>query len=139
MSATMVTFESLVGRHVLTGVDMDRESIKREWGPSFEYCDTLRFVLDGVTYRAVEDPDDGYRSAMGEFSISEAPVKNTFAKVRVLARVENKSTYGGPANILQLIDERNGLVVLEVGTDNTDDYYPSWVGRWVPENLWRKP
>jgi hypothetical protein len=32
-------------------------------------------------------------------------------------------------------DVVTGKVVLEVGTDNTEDYYPYCVMNWSPENL----
>ena len=36
---------------------------------------------------------------------------------------------------IQFIDVVTGKVVLEVGTDITDDYYPYCVLRWSPQNL----
>jgi hypothetical protein len=34
-----------------------------------------------------------------------------------------------------LVCDKDGLVILEVGTDNNDDYYPSFVSSWKPENM----
>lgn len=133
-----ITLESLVGRHTLTGVDNDHEAVKNEWGDGFEDCDTIRFILDGITYRAIEDPGDGYRSSMRSLSVSTSPVANTFGPIPVLARMAGPDDYGA-SEVLELIDERNGKTILAVGTDNEDAYYPSWVGRWTPENLWVAP
>jgi hypothetical protein len=53
-------------------------------------------------------------------------VANTFPAVRVLARMGSDGHYG-TCDILQLIDVANGMIILEVGTENSDDYYPSFV------------
>jgi len=38
-------------------------------------------------------------------------------------------------DIIRFIDKTTGLVVLEIGTTNTDDYYPSFVGIFNPQNM----
>ena len=127
-----VSMLSLVGRHVLTGVDFSEQPIKR-WS-YFEDSQVINFVLDGVTYTAVEDPDDGYRSSMESLYVSDAVVSNQFPPCQVLCVFEDKCSYG-EAEILQMIDESTGLIVLEVGTENIDDYYPGFVGNFHPENM----
>ena len=60
----MLNLSDLVGAHVLSGI----ETGVRAFDDSF-WCETsnyIKFTLDGITYMAVEDPDDGYRSYMGE-------------------------------------------------------------------------
>jgi len=123
--------EELIGRHILTGVDMDAEDIKEEYGDRYESCNVCRFTLDSVTYAAIEDPDDGYRSSMRELVVSPSPTKNEFPPCAVLACLRNKRN----EDILDLIDEVTGKVVLSVGTDNTDDYYPCFVSEYTPENM----
>jgi hypothetical protein len=122
-----VTFESLVGPHILTGVDF--EVVREQY---YEDASVIRFVLDGVTYVCTEDPSDGYRSSMGSLIRDDAPttpVKNTFVGVAVLGRLCTT-----PDNdILEFVDSVNGNVILEVGTSNTDDYYPCFVGNFYPE------
>lgn len=125
----------LVGEHKLSGVDMSNESVKREWGDDFEQCEIIRFRLDDVIYMAIEDPSDGYRSSMREIKVSDGEMKNVFAPVKVLCRIRTKGEYGGTDDTLEIIDMENGLVILEVGTDNCDDYYPMWVGAWHPERM----
>jgi len=103
----------------------------------FEDASVIRFRLDGVVYTAVENPDDGYRSSMKEIYIAtnakERKVNNTFRGHRVLAK--KKTQKGQSDDTLEFIDLLTGKVVLEVGTDNTDDYYPSFVSTFTPENL----
>lgn len=126
-----IQFEDLIGLHKLSGVDLINESIKRDYGNSFEDCETVVFILDNKTYCAAEDPDDGYRSSMKYLVESKSKVKNKFTSCKVLVK---KSTEDN-SDILEFIDVNTGLIVLEIGTNNTDDYYPYWVGSFYPENM----
>jgi hypothetical protein len=131
-----VPFESLVGEHDLDAVDESTEQVKKWYGDTFEDANCIRFRLDGKVYTAIEDPSDGYRSSMEKLFVSEDhQMRNVFAPVRVLARLCDKGEYGSHADLLQLLDVKNGKVILEVGTDNDDDYYPGFVASWKPENM----
>lgn len=131
-----VPFESLVGLHDLDAVDESTEEIAR-WGDRYEQCNCMRLRLDGKVYAAIENPDDGYRSSMDKFILfPDAKMTNVFQPVRVLARVRTKGgRYSSDADVLELLDVANGKVILEIGTENTDDYYPSFVASWSPKNL----
>jgi hypothetical protein len=127
--------QDLVGERVLTGVDFGTLPADREGG-RWEDASSITFVLDGHAYCAIEDPSDGYRSCMQ--SLDEVPVesvKNVFAPCRVLGRYRTKGTYGSTDDVLELIDLVTAKVVLEVGTDNSDDYYPSFVSNFSPEHM----
>ena len=130
-----VPFESLVGEHELDAVDESIEQVKKWYGDTFEDANCIRFRLDGKVYTAIEDPSDGYRSSMERLFVSEDSMRNVFSPVKVLARIRTEYEYGGTSEVLQLLDMRNGQVILEVGTDNSDDYYPSFVAWWKPENM----
>lgn len=59
---TNITLKSLCGIHTLSAV---------EYGHSDDgQSELFYFTLGGITYCAEEDPDDGYRSAMGSLTIS---------------------------------------------------------------------
>ncbi len=118
-----MTLNDLAGPHLLTGCDMD----------STGDANAIVFVLDGTAYRAQEDPNDGYRSYMGELSVSKKPVVNMFAPVPVFGRLAKTEN-----DVLELIDVGTGKTVIEVGTDNSCDYYPSFVGCFTPENMTTK-
>lgn len=129
-----IELESLVGEHELSGVDyITSEEMPTSWGST--YCGSvIRFVLDGKVYTAREDDNDGYRSAMD--SLTEGgEVRNTFAPQRVLCSLRTEGEYGSKDNTLVMRDVVTGKEVLEVGTDNTDDYYPSFVADFRPENM----
>ena len=126
--------KDLVGLHKLSGVDMNSEMVKREWGDDFEDCQVINFVLDRKTYTAIEDPSDGYRSSMREIKQSKVVVKNTFAPVHVMGIMRGKSDYN-ENDVVDFYDTKNGKVILSVGTENTNDYYPCFVAEFTPENM----
>lgn len=127
--------QELIGKSVLDAVDFGTESRKR-WSDEYESCEVCRFRLNGTVYLAVEDPEDGYRSCMRELVVdNNAELSNVFPMVEVVGVHRTKYEYGGTSDILELIDAHTGKVVLEVGTENTDDYYPSFVASFHPENM----
>lgn len=128
-----VEFESLIGERVLDAVDTSTEQVKK-WGDHFENANVMRFRLDGKVYTAVEDPDDGYRSGLERLYAADEPISNVFPPCKVLVRRKRDDNYG-KNDTLEMIDMVTGKVVLEVGTDNCDDYYPSFVANFTPENM----
>lgn len=132
-----IALDALVGEHDLSGVDHDTVSVPQSWRDA-DSANCIRFVLDGVTYVATEDPEDGYRSCLGSLIIDkDARVTNRYPPVRVLVRKAAKSSdgWGGEPDYLEFIRISDGVVVLEVGTDNIDDYYPGFVGRFYPDRM----
>ena len=120
-----IKFEDLIGLHKLSGVD--RLDTTHKYG----IAQVFRFVLDGKTYAATEDPDDGYRSSMDTFDVIEAKVADRFSPVKVMCTVDDNQNY-----LLIMTDVKSQLEVLRVGTENTDDYYPWFVAEWLPQNLY---
>jgi hypothetical protein len=124
-----IELDKLIGEHVLDAVDLSTENIKVEYGEYYENCEIIKFRLDGIAYTAIEDPSDGYRSSLDKIFVSnDAQLRNIFPPVRVLIRKKNNDT-------LEFIDIETTKVVIEIGNDNNDDYYPSFVGKFWPENM----
>lgn len=125
-----VSLNDLRGLHFLTAVDYSDEAIKDSFGE-----DTMRnaisFTLDDVTYTAYEDVSDGYRSCMEDIIVSDKVLSNTFPPVQVYAMVNNCPEM----DTLLFYDVNTHSVVLEVGTDNGDSYYPMFVYQFTPENM----
>jgi hypothetical protein len=124
---TIVKFESLVGEQYLSGCDMDAVSV--DDGYRSESANVMRFVLNGITYKAIEDPDDGYRSTCGVLEMSYDKVPNMFNPHKVYVRMNEHE------DIMEIIDLVTNQVVLELGTDHSDSYYPFCVMRWNPLGL----
>ena len=106
-----------------------------------ETADGDTFCLNGITYVAYADPDDGYRS-YGIFAKSKEECQYKFPpqKVKVTNYVEkddSDETYY-PTNIKKIVitDAVTGDEILVIGTDYSDDYYPCAIFRYTPENLY---
>lgn len=117
-----IKLEDLCGERLLSGVDTLPESN--------HYCEVINFTLDGKTYTAKQDECDGYRSCMEYVRESDSATTNPFPPVRVIGRM-----MAGNNDALELMDATTGKIVLRVGTENTDDYYPYWVANFFPENM----
>ena len=88
------------------------------------------FSLDGVAYEAVEDPDDGYRSYMEEIKVVE-PVEKMFDVPVMVEYIDTDSK-----DELIFRDRRNQKVILSLGTDEYDDYYPFYFFDYTPQNIY---
>jgi hypothetical protein len=126
-----VELQDLAGKHMLSGVDRLNEDIEVYWGET-EVSEVLRFELDGVTYGAVEDPEDGYRSSMRKLKVYEGRPATTFDPVECQVVYREVEGYES-CDLIEII--ANGKVVLRAGTSHTNDYYPSFVAYWNPEPL----
>ena len=116
--------KDLIGLHELSGVDTTIEGD----------AEVVRFVLDGKTYKATEDPNDGYRSYLKELEVTDEVTSNNFPPQKVLGKMKGDDTHL-VHDIIQFIDVITSKIVLEVGTDESDSYYPYCVLYWSPENL----
>ena len=132
-----VKLEDLVGEHELTGVEFGREEVESEYYHEDEESNFVRFIIDGVTYKAVEDPSDGYRSMLGKILVDSADVKNTFPAINVCVNIvtsyddsdTNPEVY---ESILEFRDCKTGKVILSIGTDYSNGYYPCFVSSFTP-------
>lgn len=128
--------KDLVGAHVLDAVDEAAEKVGGDSYDRDEVANVLRFRLDGVIYVAREDPSDGYRSSMRDLLIGAGDMTNVFSPCAVVAThaTEARGCYG-KCDLLTLFDCKTGKEVLVVGTSDIDDYYPSFVASFNPQNM----
>lgn len=120
-----------VGPYLLCGVDFENVKIDDDDVSGYYNAQMMRFKLDDKIYVATENPDDGYRSSLSEIMRSDDKMKNVFRGQPVKGRYKEDEH----DDILEFISVKTGKVVLMVGTDNTDDYYPSFVASFSPENF----
>lgn len=125
--------KDLIGERLLSGVDITTEK-KLRYGDTYEDAEVVRFILDGKTYKATEDSDDGYRSYLNEIEETDEKISNEFEPQKVIGRMKENSEYQNN-DVVQFFDAITEKIVLEVGTENSDDYYPYCVIYWNPENL----
>ena len=124
-----VNLEDLVGEHMLSGVEISTEP---GHDTSQYNAIVVKFVLDGITYKAVEDPSDGYRSYCRDIVICKDKILNMFPKHKVIGKMNTDKKTN---HIIEFYDAATKGVVLEIGTSYTDYYYPYSVIHWTPENL----
>lgn len=121
----------------LEGVDTYVEQVK-QWHDCYEDAQAISFKLDGVVYTAIENPDDGYRSHMGDLLVGGKEVANTFSGVEVegvYLEKDPEATWDYGCDILQLVDTTTKEIVLSIGTGNVEDYYPYFVGHFNPKAM----
>lgn len=124
--------KDLVGEHLLSGLDEYIVKGEETWE---EDANAYRFVLDDITYMAVEDPSDGYRSMLCDLQITSDKVNYNFPPQKVIGKMMLPNSEYYANDIIEFYDAFTDKLVLSIGTDNYDDYYPSCVMNWHPENL----
>lgn len=136
MTNKIINLDELIGEHKLSGVDYGT-ILPNDDNHFWEAANTCTFILDNKTYIAVEDPSDGYRSSLAYLAEEDVEVKNTFVPHSVIGKYSD----GTPdkafvcEDILTLTDVITGREVLEIGTCDVDDYYPSFVANFNPQAL----
>lgn len=128
-----ITLESLCGIHLLQGFELTEQNIKR-YG-SLCKCNVVKFMLDGITYIAIEDPDDGYRSYCEEIKVSSEKPKYSIPDCEVLCAMKPSSDGEDEHDVLIGIDTHTGLIVFEIGTMYVNDFYPYCHFEYHPENM----
>jgi hypothetical protein len=102
------------------------------------------FTLDNTTYIVFEDPSDGHRSAArpllsfegAAYELGMPSPNYVREEVLCLHLDRGDGEYDrGECDILVMRSVLTGKEIFRVGTSNTDDYYPSFVCNWQPENL----
>lgn len=129
---------NLVGIHIMTGIETG--TVKRKsWWSGEDNCNYVKFKLDGATYMAVEDPDDGYRSCCRELEIVDEECRTSLPNILVECKMRGNfynDIWGTETNdILEFYDVGNNQMFMAVGTGNTNDYYPYFVFEYMPEAL----
>jgi hypothetical protein len=99
------------------------------------------FMVDCVVFKAVEDPDDGYRSYLGTINYTEDHnsifFRTPIARVRI-ETFDKELDHENPEKLgdyhgYRFIDVVDDHVWLEFGTRDYSDYYPYFVFRHRPK------
>ena len=135
-----IKLKELEGDHILSGVELGQAMHKRDGWPEKDYCNYVKFTIDGIHYMAFEDPNDGYRSYCEDLEIVDEPCNTRLPDIEVEVKYIsvkhfNDSFWTEDCDVIQFIDKANGKLILEVGTENVGDWYPSCVFHYYPENM----
>jgi hypothetical protein len=99
-----------------------------------EDCNGYIFRLNGQNYAIWENPSDGYRSYC-EIEPTDLPCKNTFPPQEVFVRLYDEQDGCTKDNGILIYNMDDASLILKLGTDNYDDYYPTARMEFHPENL----
>ncbi len=101
------------------------------------------FKVDGMVFKVLEDPDDGYRSHLGTIEYSNESEGIFFHRPIAKVRIESfqNEPSSDPDDYLgtgycegyRLVDTTDGHEWLIFGTANTNDYYPYFVFKHSPK------
>lgn len=126
--------KDLCGKHILQGIELGTTTVSDWCGE--KTAQYVQFTLDGVTYVAIENPSDGYRSYCRKLAIIDNPCEISLPNIDVIClHRANGVGYYSKSDILEFVDCNNGKTILLVGTNNTDDYYPVCTFEYTPENM----
>ena len=119
------TIHHMVGQHFASLLGMPLEYYGADSGEH-------TFNIDGITFKVIENPDDGYRSYLGPIDYSGTHsslfFKQPIAKVKIVEFSDESPSHDNDVWINQLdqgyrlIDIEDGHVWLQFGTANYDDY-----------------
>ncbi len=130
-----MSWKDLCGEHILKAIRTDVRH------PFDADASGVALYLDDMTVFVFEDPCDGYRSSAVDPMIVNAPMYSFGVNpdyIRVPVRISlwtKEKDYHGESEGIKVVDRRNGLVILTLGTSDSDDYYPSFVCDWRPGNI----
>ena len=113
----------------LVGIDLD-----------FHGAESQAFMVDGVVFEVLEDPDDGYRSHMAgvlarpskDYNFYDKPI----ARVRLQKIGYSEREKGAIEKMhgYNLVDIEDDHVWLTFGTEWHDDYYPMFRFEYKPKD-----
>ena len=129
-----IDLQALVGPHKLSAVGFKDESCKDGWSGRSTVSSML-FTLDGKTYQAIEDPDDGYRSSMRELVLTNEEPSDKFEPIDVICNYVSEGSYGYKDDMIECVDAKTGVVLLSFGTSSIDDYYPSFEANFYNDRI----
>lgn len=113
----------LLGEHTLQGVWPDAKHPFKTNGQAFG------IVLDGNLFLFLEDDNDDYRSELGVVMFAQGNAYHGYTSIgrAVVVSIATEREHAGQNKVYEFKDVETGVVGLSIGTDNIDDYYPSFV------------
>lgn len=107
--------------------EMGSNDFNEAVGQEFDFfgVDNLHYKLGDTVWLAVEDESDGYRSYLG--SITKADRDDLIFPNQPFAHVKVEEYDTGLEEGFRLVDTTDSHIWLRIGTNNADDYYPSFV------------
>lgn len=125
------------GTHFFSGVVM--VNVPVGYHEDNDYAEGIVMTIDGNDWLAYTDPDDGYRSygclrmCNGEFNVPQFPAQVVHIKNYSEDGMDDS---GWPRKYDKMVmTGPNGRLIMEIGTDHSDSWYPCSMFHYNPENL----
>lgn len=126
-----IKLSDLVGWFDLTGVDYTTTKALNSWSDDDD-AQVMTLILNGISFSFIEDPDDGYRSTLDSVIVGEfQEIENTFPPIKVYFTHVDEEQEHMIYGYVNTMDK----YILRIGTDHTDDYYPTYTAEWNPKIL----
>lgn len=120
MAEEQTTFESLVGKTL------------RFYGVENNFlCVAVGRNAKRLAFEAIENEDDGYRSMLDE--VREVSIDGKVFFDTPIAKVILQDADTDCFRGWKLVDAKDGHVWLLMGTDNANDYYPTFTFQYEPK------
>lgn len=126
----LITLTDLIGDFELDACDFAtlKEPYNEFDDDLVEIINVIYFRLNGKIYLAKEDSNNGYRSLLGDiYEIENYNFKNTFPAAKVISVFKTVIK-----DAICFADKGTNKTVLEIGTDYSDDDYPSCIMYFDP-------
>jgi len=120
------------GKHKFSGIEPYMHP--SDWGE----CDGYYIVIDDNVYAFECDPDDGWCSYGNLYipkNIYVSDIKNRFPAQDVIITLRHREHTDGGKEFYTITDAITGKIILEIGTDYTDSFYPVAICHYYPENM----
>ena len=117
------------GPHKLSGIDSIQ--IESDYG---DITNVILITIDGKTYSCEEDPSDGYRSYT-RITLADENLKCMYKFPPQTVYIKYILSTGNYNSWEYRITNEDGNLILRLGTDEYDDYYPKAIFEYYPENL----
>lgn len=94
----------------------------------YYHCGVNQFQLGSVIFEVLEDESDGYRSYLGSVQIV------TRSAVKKQGDILGEVIISEDGDFYYLNDCKTNHIWIRFGTDNSDEWYPSFIFDFMPYN-----
>lgn len=119
----------LCGNHILRGVERLTMNCYGKYFDS-DAVPAILFKLDNTNFIVIKNHDNGWRSYAGDPFVTDKEPLCPFELLVFVHRIESATFCG-----YTFVDTNNQEIILKIGTDYSNDFYPKCVFAYHPEKM----